>query len=80
METTVQSILNNQNTMANCQPNLLLIPIKLDLEFEGKRLKDQFLWDKNEPYLNLEEFAKILGEEHGLPSVFEGEIVSSMKR
>lgn len=65
---------------ANVQPNLQLIPIKLDLEFEGRRLKDMFLWDKNEPYLNLESFAKILMEEHNLPAVFESEIVASMKK
>jgi SWI/SNF-related matrix-associated actin-dependent regulator of chromatin subfamily B member 1 len=63
-----------------CQPNLALIPIKLDLEFEGKRLKDLFLWDRNEPYQNLENFAKILMEEHSLPAVFEPEIVSSMRK
>ena len=40
-----------------------LIPIKLDIEFEGQRLKEQFLWEKNEPYLRLEDFAKILIEE-----------------
>jgi len=39
-----------------------------------------FLWDKNEPYLNLESFTKILMEEHNLPAVFENEIVQSMKR
>ena len=39
-----------QSVTAPCQSNLQLIPIKLDLEFEGKRLKDLFLWDKNEPY------------------------------
>ena len=65
---------------ANVQPNLQLIPVKLDLEFEGRRLKDMFLWDKNEPYLNLESFTKILMEEHNLPAVFESEIVASMKK
>jgi transcriptional regulator with XRE-family HTH domain len=44
-----------------------LIPIKLDIEIEGKKLKENFLWDKNEPYLTLEAFAKILIEEHNLP-------------
>ena len=73
------SMLINQSNN-NCQPNLQLIPIKLDLEFEGKRLKDMFLWDKNEPYLNLESFAKILMEEHNLPAVFENEIVASMRK
>ena len=68
-----------QNTNT-CQSNLQLIPIKLDLEFEGRRLKDLFLWDKNEPYQTLESFAKILLEEHNLPAVFENEIVSSMRK
>lgn len=44
-----------------------LIPIKLDIEIDGKKLKENFLWDKNEPYLTLEAFAKILIEEHNLP-------------
>ena len=43
-----------------------LIPIKLDLEIEGKRLKEVFLWDKTEPYLSVESFVKILMEEHNL--------------
>lgn len=28
----------------------MLIPIKIDIEIEGCRLKERFLWDKNEPY------------------------------
>jgi hypothetical protein len=43
-----------------------LIPIKIDLEIEGKRLREIFFWDKNEPYLTLESFAKILLEENNL--------------
>ena len=58
-----------------------MIPIKLDIEIEGKKLKENFLWDKNEPYLTLEAFAKILIEEHNLPGPqFEIEIVNSMKK
>lgn len=67
-------------TPNNYQPNLQLIPIKLDIEVEGRRLKDLFLWDKNEPYLNLESFAKILMEEHNLPANCEHEIVDGMKK
>jgi len=74
---TIQKALANSN---NCQPNLQLIPIKLDIEHEGRRLKDMFMWDKNEPYLTLEEFAKILMEEHNLPALFEQEIISNMKK
>jgi len=40
-----------------------LVPIKLDMEIEGKRLKENFFWDKNEPYMTLESVAKILVEE-----------------
>ena len=57
-----------------------LIPIKLDLEIEGKKLKENFLWDKNEPYLTLESFAKIMLEEYNLPDQFENEIINSMKK
>ena len=53
-----------------------LIPIKLDIEIEGQRLKEQFLWDKNEPYLSLEAFAKLLIEEQNLSQAFEADIVS----
>jgi hypothetical protein len=57
-----------------------LIPIKLDFEIEGKRLKENFFWDKNEPYLTLESFAKILMEEHNLSAPFEIEIINQMKK
>lgn len=52
-----------------------LVPIKLDIELEGKQLKDMFVWDKQEPYLSLDYFAKILAEEHNLAQSFEPEIV-----
>ena len=57
-----------------------LIPIKLDLEIEGQRLKEQFLWEKNEPYINLEGFAKLLIEEQNLSQAFEPDIVAQMKK
>ena len=57
-----------------------LIPIKIDIEIEGKRLKEIFFWDKNEPYLTLESFAKILLEEHNLNQSFEADIVNQMKK
>lgn len=57
-----------------------LVPIKIDIEIEGKRLKENLLWDKNEPYLTLESFAKILMEEHNLSAQFENEIINTMKK
>jgi len=52
-----------------------LVPMKLDIEIEGKRLREIFCWDKNEPYLTIESFAKILMEEHNLGQQFEHEII-----
>ena len=56
--------------------------MRIELELEGgQRLKELFLWDKNEPYMSLEGFARILIEEHSLnPQAYEGEIVSQMRR
>ena len=53
----------------------MLIPIKLDIEIEGARLKETFLWDKNEPYITLEAFAKLLVEENNLSQLFEADII-----
>ena len=54
-----------------------LIPIKIELELEGgRRIKEVFLWDKNEPYLTLERFTQILLEEYCLSPAFEPEILS----
>lgn len=57
-----------------------LIPIKIEIEIEGKRLKELFLWEKNEPYLTLDSFAKILMEEHNLSQAFEADIIQQMKK
>lgn len=57
-----------------------LIPIKLDIEIEGSRLRENFLWDKNEAYISLELFAKLLIEENNLNQAFEADIVSQMKK
>ena len=54
--------------------------IELDLE-GGQRLQELFLWDKNEPYMSLEGFARIFIEEHSLnPQAYEGEIIAQMRR
>ena len=52
-----------------------LVPMKLDIELDGRQLKDMLIWDRQEPYLSLDYFAKILAEEHNLPQTFEPEIV-----
>jgi len=59
---------------------LQLIPIKIDFEYVNRKIKDIFLWDKSEPYWDLETFSKIYVEELNLPAQFEIEIAQSMKK
>lgn len=47
---------------------------------DQRKLKDSFLWDKNEPYWDMETFARILVEDMALPPTFEPEIVSQLKK
>jgi SWI/SNF-related matrix-associated actin-dependent regulator of chromatin subfamily B protein 1 len=57
-----------------------LIPVNLNIEIEGKKLKEIFFWDYNEPYLTVEHFAKIITDEHQLPLTFESEICNQMNK
>ena len=57
-----------------------LIPININIELEGKKFKDQFFWNSNEPYLNIENFAKIIADDNQLPAGFDTEISSQMKK
>eukprot|EP01016_Furgasonia_blochmanni_P040451 TRINITY_DN5165_c0_g1_i8.p1 TRINITY_DN5165_c0_g1~~TRINITY_DN5165_c0_g1_i8.p1 ORF type:complete len:337 (-),score=31.12 TRINITY_DN5165_c0_g1_i8:236-1246(-) len=57
-----------------------LIPIRLDIEQEGIRFRENICWNVEESYLSPEQFAKILAEENNLPSSFEHEIAFAIKR
>jgi SWI/SNF-related matrix-associated actin-dependent regulator of chromatin subfamily B protein 1 len=57
-----------------------LIPININIELEGKKFKEIFFWELNEPYLKVENFAKILVEDNLLPQSFESEIVHQMNK
>ena len=57
-----------------------LIPINIYIELEGKKFKDLFFWELNEPYLYPETFAKILTEENNLSSSFEVEILNQLNK
>jgi transcriptional regulator with XRE-family HTH domain len=52
-----------------------LIPININIELEGKKFKEIFFWELNEPYLKIENFARILVEDNQLPTSFENEII-----
>eukprot|EP01017_Pseudomicrothorax_dubius_P026902 TRINITY_DN3041_c0_g1_i3.p1 TRINITY_DN3041_c0_g1~~TRINITY_DN3041_c0_g1_i3.p1 ORF type:complete len:257 (+),score=52.02 TRINITY_DN3041_c0_g1_i3:346-1116(+) len=57
-----------------------LIPIRIDIEIEGRRFRENILWNIDEPYLTPENFAKIIAEENNLPPAFEHEIASVIRR
>ena len=40
-----------------------------------KKFKEIFFWELSEPYLKVENFAKILVEDNLLPASFENEII-----
>ncbi|XP_033627739.1 SWI/SNF-related matrix-associated actin-dependent regulator of chromatin subfamily B member 1-A-like [Asterias rubens] len=46
-----------------------LVPIRLDMEIEGQKLRDTFTWNKNETLITPEMFAEILCEDLDLPPV-----------
>lgn len=57
-----------------------LIPINLNIELEGKKFKEIFFWNLNEPYLRIENYAKIITEDNQLPLAFEVEIINQMNK
>jgi SWI/SNF-related matrix-associated actin-dependent regulator of chromatin subfamily B protein 1 len=57
-----------------------LIPINVNIELEGKKFKEIFFWELNEPYLKVESFAKIIVEDNLLPQTFETEIINQMNK
>eukprot|EP00117_Sycon_ciliatum_P028550 scpid61358/ scgid22922/ SWI/SNF-related matrix-associated actin-dependent regulator of chromatin subfamily B member 1 len=46
----------------------VLVPIRLDLEIENHKLRDTFLWNKNESMITPEQFAELLCDDMELPS------------
>lgn len=57
-----------------------LIPINVNIELEGKKFKENFFWNLNEPYLRVESYAKIIADDNQLPPGFESEIINQMNR
>uniref|UniRef100_A0A131XBN2 Putative swi-snf chromatin remodeling complex snf5 subunit n=1 Tax=Hyalomma excavatum TaxID=257692 RepID=A0A131XBN2_9ACAR len=50
----------------SAQPEVL-VPIRLDMEIEGHKLRDTFTWNKNETQITPEQFAEILCDDLDLP-------------
>jgi len=58
-----------------------LIPIRLDMEFDGQKLRDCFTWNKNESMLTPEQFAELLCDDMDLnPMSFVPAIAGSIRQ
>ena len=57
-----------------------LVPIRLDMEIEGQKLRDTFTWNKNESMISPEQFAEVLCDDLDLnPVTFVPAIALSMR-
>jgi len=57
-----------------------LIPIRLDIEIDGQKLRDTFTWNKNEKLITPEAFAEALCDDLDLPAVsFAPSIIQALK-
>ncbi|ORY02912.1 SNF5-domain-containing protein, partial [Basidiobolus meristosporus CBS 931.73] len=57
-----------------------LVPIRLEVDGEGQKLRDTFTWNVNDTTISYEHFAEVLCEDfHLSPSTFVPSIVSSIK-
>eukprot|EP00090_Calanus_glacialis_P026394 TRINITY_DN414_c0_g1_i1.p1 TRINITY_DN414_c0_g1~~TRINITY_DN414_c0_g1_i1.p1 ORF type:complete len:371 (-),score=137.99 TRINITY_DN414_c0_g1_i1:150-1262(-) len=48
------------NVHENAAQPEVLVPIRLDMDIEGQKLRDTFMWNKNETMLAAEQFAEVL--------------------
>ena len=57
-----------------------MIPIRLDIDMQGRRLRDAFLWDEHNELCTPEIFASRLVCDEGLPRCFASAISKSIRR
>jgi len=65
----------------NGQQPEVLVPIRLDMEIEGQKLRDTFTWNKNETLISPEQFAEILCDDLDLnPLTFTPAIAQAIRQ
>ena len=65
----------------NANQTDILVPIRVDLEIEGQKLRDTFTWNKNEMLITPEIFAEILCDDLDLnPTAFIQAIALSIRQ
>ncbi|BBN14604.1 hypothetical protein MPTK1_6g12940 [Marchantia polymorpha subsp. ruderalis] len=56
-----------------------LIPMRLDVEYEGRRLKDAFTWNVDDPDIEIYPFVRRMAKDLNLPSGFTPIIAQQMQ-
>ncbi|KAI8885301.1 SNF5-domain-containing protein [Backusella circina FSU 941] len=56
-----------------------LVPIRLDLEYDGYKLRDTFTWNLNETLVTPEQFGEIMCEDLKLPSPVANQIAKAIR-
>ncbi|XP_074641570.1 SWI/SNF-related matrix-associated actin-dependent regulator of chromatin subfamily B member 1-A-like isoform X2 [Tubulanus polymorphus] len=65
----------------NARQAEVLVPIRLDMEIEGQKLRDCFTWNKNETLITPEQFAEILCDDLDLnPMNFVAAIAQAIRQ
>nr|XP_026488968.1 SWI/SNF-related matrix-associated actin-dependent regulator of chromatin subfamily B member 1-A isoform X1 [Vanessa tameamea] len=67
--------------LENSSQKQILVPIRLDMEIEGQKLRDTFTWNKNESIITPEQFAEVLCDDLELnTSTFIPAIATSIRQ
>lgn len=58
----------DHNVLTNADQEECLVPIRLDMELEGHKLRDCFTWNRNERLISPEQFAELMCDDMRLPA------------
>jgi len=65
----------------NAQKQEELVPIRLDLDLDGQKLRDYFTWNRNETLISPEQFAELMCDDLDMnPMTFVPAIASSIRQ
>lgn len=70
-----------QTSTENAAQQEVLVPVRLDMEIEGQKLRDTFTWNKYESMVSPEQFAEVLCDDLDLnPLVFIPAIATAIRQ
>ncbi|KAI3388943.1 hypothetical protein SNEBB_006767 [Seison nebaliae] len=68
-------------TLENAEQKIQLVPIRLDLDIDGEKLRDSFTWNRNEKIVTPELFAETICDDIDLsPTLFIPAIATSIRQ